>query len=569
MPTTVSANGDTDTIYLQQSGSNVQYKINSGSWTSISAWPCTMTNTSSTNVLKILFTTNITLNTDTTRYFICGSKLLQFGSSTLNSDGTVTTVTVDGISGFLGLVRNGSASNGYNDVSIYNIFVTAVNSATLAGDAGWIGQIYFARGATNNLIVNCSSDGAIPAHAGGIVGQFSANNGGNLTIRACYTTGSIGSSAGGIIAESCSGSTNSVITMERCWSSGTIDTSAGGMTGNSCGINGGSVSCTDCYSTAPSIAGNGGGIFGITNGYGTNGSATATRCYSTGSIAGSAGGIFGGNAALSSGSTSATNCFSTGDIASGGGGIYGTNYSGTGASASRCYTTGSTTSGTSGGIWAGSGSDSVLGSNNYGEGNHGSSGWSDSRARTYLTGAPSTTSYGTSWSQPNGTNTAYILSASGYSPYSTTLTNSITGSVAAGNSTSAPIVSGYSYSLFQINGSTPATFDYISIGPSTGAITVLSSTPAGVYTIIVYSTKNPYSITSYSLTVTDAPLPSTTTTASCCVEGTAVQGLPFEWINDYRIGNRLIYEHSQNSNLKFNGYSEYVKYKMAQASRKT
>lgn len=580
--TTITQNGSTSTIYIQDAGSGtIQYKINTGgSWTTISSWPVTITNslTDGSNTLKVLFSTDILFNSSASQYFICGSTYLQFGDTSLSATGSVTTITVNNISSYPGLIQNGTASPGQSNVSVYNIFITATGTTTLKASGGWIGQELYARNVSNNLIVNCSSDGAIPSNCGGIVGNSSVTySPSSLTIRGCSSKGAISSSAGGIVGSSSAGSSSCTLTIEQCWSSGSIGINAGGMTGNSTGINGGTVTCTNCYSTG-SISANAGGIFGITNGYGSGASATASNCYSTGSIDGGGGGIFGANAGTNSGSAVASNCYSTGDITSGGGGIYATNYDTSSALSIHCYTSGSVafSSPLKDGIYAGSSSaNAVLGSaNNYSEGLNNNFGWNDTNAKLVLQNYPSTTSYGTTWSQVNGTNTAFVLSTAGYTPYSSSLTTTASGTAIAGTTpSSAAIASGYTFSILQINSSSPSTYSYITINSSTGALTAGSTTPVATYTIIIYSSINPYSITTYTLDVTAAPSPPaatvTVTSSPCCVTEKSLIGLPYEYINNIRTGSALLAEHNVNPTMRFSDYAEYLRYKMAQSSTTT
>lgn len=534
--TSISRPGGTS-VYIKQESGTISWSSDNINFITISSFPVTVTNTNTgAGILTVVFTTNLTLS-NTGQYFSCGSTNIQFGSDTLNTDGSRPTIFVP-FDNYDGFIDNSSGSTGFNNITIKNIVVDGTGY-TLQVGAGWVGKLNFARGATNNQIINCSSKGNISGSGGGIVGEFSCYNANSsLTITNCTSTGDIGNGGGGIIGTLCAGSTNSSITITGCSSSGSIAINAGGITGNSCGINGGSVSVTNSYSTG-SITG--GGIFGITNGYGTNGSATATNCYSTGAITGG-GGIFAGNAGQSGGSATATNCFSTGLISSGSGGIFGSNY--TTAIAYNCYTTGARIGGSDGGIWYNSLSDNLQGANNYSEANHSSSGWNDVRAKQYLTGEPISGPVGSTWAQLNGPNTAYILAVGGYSPYSTTLGTTASSSITAGGTTAPAVNLLYTFSLLAINGSAPNSFPSFSIGTN-GAITADSSTPPAVYTISIYASINPYSITTYTLTVSAVPVTadsgSTAEGVSCCAVpmniGTDVD---YETRNKFVTGNTMI-----------------------------
>lgn len=557
----ISGNGATDTIYLRSAaGNSVEYRVNNGDWAPV-AFPGLILNSNpdpGNNPLKIILTTDLTID-NINSYFTCSSDGIQFGSETLNSDGTRPTITISGVTAYGGFVGNGSGVSGYNYVSIYNLNVHSAGS-TMADGAGWVGRKNFARGASNNSIIGCSSDGDISG-GGGIVGSSSAISGGTLVIRVCYSTGSILGGGGGIVGQSCAAAGGDTLNVNRCWSSGSISALGGGIYGNSCGINGGSCAAANCYSTG-SIAG--GGIFGASAG--SAGIVSATNCYSTGAITGG-GGIFNTGAGVTfggnPGSATATNCVSTGNISAGNGGIFGSGYGTT--LANHCYTSGSAAANT-GGIWAGSASNLVTGANNYGEGNAGTPGWNDSHATTYLTGAPGSTSYGTTWIQPNGANTAYLLTNTGYTPYSLSFTNSAFEAFYSGNTTAAALVLGHTYTILQINGDVPSAFSYISINAATGAITTTASAPTASYLIYIYSSVNPYDITEYTLNLTAPPAGPAAASTDCCVAEKSLIGLPYEYINNIRTGSAMLNEHNTNPTMKFVDYASYVRYKMAQSS---
>ena len=479
------------------------------------------------DMLKVLFTTDIPIYS-TNSYFICGSSYLQFGSQQLNSNGSRTTITISGVGNYPGFIQNGtSGSAGYSNISIYNLIINS-SASSLLGSSGWLCQTNYGRAAINNIIANCSSNGEVSSHGGGIAGAYTCADNATLTIQGCSSTGSIFLSAGGIVGETCAIGPGDILTIERCWSSGAIDINSGGITGNSCGINGGVISCANCYSTGV-IGNSSGGIFGVTNG--SNGTATATNCYSLGYIGSGCGGIFGGNAGLAGGLATAINCYSSGAIQSSAGGIFGGGYVTT--SANHCYTSGVMSS-ANGGIWADS---NYIGPTNYAEGVNANIGWNDTNAAVTLTGAPSTSLYGTTWTTVNGINTPYVLSFMGYSPYSLSLTTTANYSLVAGNSTPSPVVSGYTYSIIAINNVPP--IDNITINSSTGIITANASTSGGTYTIIVYSSINPYSITVYTLHVTSAPPVTQTIPTMCCMPDNKMNGLCYPTINDLTIGNNV------------------------------
>ncbi len=506
--TSIQGPGGTS-IYLQQNGANVQYSYNLSSWTTISAYPLIVANSNTAaGTLTILITTDLTLTGGTDRYIYVNSTNIQIGSISLNADGSRPTITISDIVNYPGFVANGfSSTNGFNDVSIYNIIVSPSGTTTLGVDNGWVTRNSYARGATNNLIVNCTSTGAIPG-GGGICGGFTAGNGGQLTIRNCNSTGAIGGTSGGIVGYNSGQNAGSSITCENCSSTGVIASSGGGIFGSSCGINSGQCTATNCYSTG-NIATGAGGIFGLNAGD-SSGSASAIRCYSSGTISG--GGIF-GNSAATSGSASANNCYSSGAI-TGGSGIFG------------------------------SGAGTITQTNCYAANNS----WSDSTANGSLVGGPTSSPVGSVWARLGSINTPYIFASNGgYSPYTGSTTTTTSESITAGESSSAPVVSGYTYTLLSINNEDPTNYAaYITVGSTTGILTTTTSTPGAIYTILVYSSINPYVITTYTLTVSAAPAPTADsgTTAegvSCCAIpmdiGTDVD---YETRNKFATGNTMI-----------------------------
>lgn len=566
MASSISTAGG-NTIYIQYASSKLQYQINStsaGGWSDLNAAPVsgyTITNSSpGSGTVKVIFTTDITI-TASSQYFVCGSTNIQFGSETLNANGTRPTITISNVANYVGFIGNGfSGADGYNTISVYNLIINPTGTTTQGTDGGWVCRTNFAKGATNNLVVNCSSSGTIKG--GGIVGGFAARLGvtptfnvASLTVRGCTSSGDITGTCGGIVGYNSATNNGCSLTVENCSSTGPIASGAGGITGAGCGTGTSVIEITNCYSTGPNTTG--GGIFGQT----TGGTSSATNCYSTGDIFSNGGGIYGANAGSAGGFASCTNCFSTGDINSAGG-IYGSGYNASGATAYNCYTSGAASGLNAGGIWYNSSSDTLQGLNNYSESNNGSSGWRDSNV--ILTGKPVSTSYGSTWSQINGIDSAYVLSSSGYTPYSTDLVTTASGSVTAGASTDPAVVSGYTYSTtpLSVNSSQPSIFPYFTIHSSTGAITADASTPAGTYTIIVYSSINPYSITTYTLTVSAAASEAALLSQpNCCCAVVVQQTFPdYEAYTSRQEANPLICNQITNTRKQFPDYEMYLRY---------
>ena len=549
----IFADGTTQTINIFQSGGTIYYNINGGSGTAIS-FPFTINNTNTSQNLKVLFS-NISI-TSSLQYFVCGSTNIQFGSTSLNNDGTIPVITVSSVTNYPGLIQNGTVSTGYNYIYVYNLSV-ASSSSSLAQNGGWIGQVEYANGATNNLIINCNStgDSSINTNCGGIVGAYAGDSNGSLTIIGCYSTGAIGLGGGGIV-----GYNSRNVTVSQCFSTGSIGSSGGGIVGALAAF-AGTTTVTKCFSTG-NIAGNGGGIIGYNAGAGT-GSVSVTNSYSSGSIALASGGICGSNAVA----TNISNCYSTGAITSTGGGIYGATY-GVSSSASHCYTSGS---GSNGGIFAASSSDNIAGHGaaNYSEANHSSSGWNSTNANNTLTIS--------NWVVIVANN-PYIINIFGYTPYNLTnitstpsINNTINQTITAGSVTNSGVQSGASSYTIYSGGDAS-----LSINSSTGVITSTSNSLIQTYNLVIYSTYlggNGYSVTVFNLTITNAPTPAPQTTTSnvnpypCCINSSNIKYPSYEVKNTIQYGNGLLSDRATNPKFKFSSYSDYMFYLMAQSSK--
>jgi hypothetical protein len=542
--TSVNADGATDTVYVRQNedlSANPlnEYKINDGEWTEL-LFPLNISNTNvdpASNILKVLFTTDVTLS-DGNGYIQINSNGVQIGDTAVNNDGTKRTITIDGIANYNGLIVN----YGNSDIYIYNLHVAAINDAYLDTDGGWIGQSGYGTNGTNNFIIGCSSDGPISDYSGGIVGGYAASLqgegvGADLTIIGCTTSGEIGDSAGGIAGEYAGYFPASSITVIKCSSSGAIGNGAGGIFAVYAGQGEGTATATKCYSTGV-IGQEGGGIFGRYAGEG--GQTIAEYCYSRGTIGADAGAIFGQYAALEygedpiiPGSAIASNCYGIGSGAEEG--IFGSNI-GVGTVASNCY------------IADGS--------------------WSDTSA--ILAGLDLNTYIQTGINQP------FELRAIGPSPYSLTtiladvgdedMTLFYSQTVQAGSSTIAGVLSGYStYSILEIDLESPLEVPTITINSTTGVISTTSSTPAGEYTIIVRAVVNPYSITTFVLTVEEGPTPPTPTPSAASVPYRGKR-FDFETYNAIQQGKLYVRERLNNTNLRFKSFEDYMKYKKAYPS---
>lgn len=527
----IIGDGATDTVYISQDGNSYYYRINDGDPIDL-FFPIGIQNTNpAESVLKVFFTTDLTFSSEegnpgVNGYFDMASDSIQIGNTTLNANGTKTTITLDGVINYGGFIRNSGSSN----ILLYNLNVVATNGSSLSGGSGWVGGYSYGSDGTNNYIIGCSSNGPIPNNGGGIVGGEAATNSFvdsvDLTIVGCTSSGAIASDAGGIAGEYCGQSGGSTVTILKCSSSGTIGQNGGGIVGPIAGQGGASCVVRKCYSTG-TIGTNAGGIFGRYAG--DAGQAIAEYCYSRGTIGTDAGAIFGRDAAPD-GTTIATGCYG---IGSGGEeGIYGTSAS-EGASSTSCYIANVS--------------------------------WSDSAA---ITAGLDLTIY-----ISTGINTPYEIRAIGPSPYSLTtigdedMTLTFSGTVAAGSSSIAAVLAGLSsFSILEIDGESPAEIPTITINGTTGVISTTSETPAGTYNIIVRAVTNPYSITTFVLTVTEGPSPSPSTPNAVPI---GFKRLDYSRFENLVAGNRLVQERLSNQNIRFLSYSDYMKYRIARATIST
>lgn len=444
----------------------------------IYTWPITINGGSLSTPTVITFGDNITFNS-LSQYFIVGSGYITF-------EGNKKTVTIDGVTSYLGLIRNGTTTgNGNSNIIVRNIGINVANSSTLNTTSGWIGQIYWSNGGSGCSITNCYSTGQITNQkSGGITGQYSFG-----TLSYCYSTGNMPITAkysGGI----CSGGFNG--TISNCFSLGSIEQNyCGGIVG---GYFASTATISNCYSTGVSNGQNSGGIIGgLTNSSGV----TISNCYTSGNITGPySGGIVGG---YTSGNPLIINCYTTGSISGiRSGGICGRDST---IRITNCYTTG-IVSGTNANVLIGVGINNATITSSYGSG---TGTWSDSTAQTYLTGNPTysgstlTNPVGTIWSDINSTNstTPWIFSSFGYSPYSSSNVTSYSQTITRGSSSIAALSpSGYNFYMIGINSQLSSNFSTISIIQSNattgGTISATSSTIGNDYTIKIYATNGTF-----------------------------------------------------------------------------
>jgi hypothetical protein len=511
------------TVYIRQTavGQHVEYSIDQENWFEI-YWNSYIHNSNTAaGILTIEFITDITIDATIgsgNGYFVCNSDNIQIGSRVLKSDGTRPVITIDGVTNYPGFVQNGTGNgggtNGYNNIYVMNLEIRATSGAHLANGGGWFGQGHFGNNTTasSNVIMNCHSNGPISNNSGGIVGHYC----GPVKCVGCSSAGAIDQHAGGIIG-SHSPASAGALRCESCWTTGAIGHFAGGITGESSGT----AVVIYCYSTGV-ITENAGGISGHLTGGNGGGAYAVSDCYSTGTINDLGGGIIGSD----SGAVTIANCYSLGAILATGGGILGRvpGSNSTNKSITNCYTTGTTAHAHSY-IVAGYtnvntnltvNSGTITLANNYAEAANASSGWSNTRANTVLTGVPASSSVpvGAKWVYA-GSNTPYELYIMGHTPYTRTVVSGaptspaivrlFASSAAAGTSTAAALISGRSYSILQIaiSGGSVGSYPTITMNAMTGVITTTRETATGIYTITLRNNGS-YHITVYELTVTEA-----------------------------------------------------------------
>ena len=216
----------TANIYLRLNQVTIQYSLDNTSYSTISSWPCTLTNISDTN--KTVYITNNLEITDITRYFI-------IGSSNITIDGLNNTININLVTNYPGVFQNGAEqTNGHSNIIIKNLGVTS-NGSTLSVNAGWVGHKYMNKSTTDCEVTNCYSTGDIGAvGSGGIFGKSSYGSATN-----CYSMGVIsGPASGGIFGISSTG------TATNCYSMGVI---SGFFSGGIFGISPIGTT-TNCYS---------------------------------------------------------------------------------------------------------------------------------------------------------------------------------------------------------------------------------------------------------------------------------------------------------------------------------
>lgn len=500
------------TVFIRQNGNQQEYSTDQTSWNTITSWPVYIYNTNtSAGLLKIEFMGDTNFDTNlggVNIYFICGSSHIQFGSTSLNTDGSRPIITINDVLNYPGFIANGdSMSSGMNNVYIVNLEIRPSGTTTLASGGGWFGQRFYGKTTTpgTNHIINCHSTGNISIESGGIVGKEA----GPIKIVNCSSSGSIDQDGGGIVGSDSPSS--DTLYCESCWSTGTIGTYGGGITGSMTKT----AEITKCYSNGI-IQANAGGMSGrYTGGIGNY---YVENCYSTGTISERAGGIVGSD----TGDVTISNCYSLGTINVGAGGIIGTIPVGNSTSKviTNCYSVG-TTSGSDGYIIVGRteetgmltiGTGTIIMTNNYSEAKHSNSGWNDTNAYNYLNGVPSPI-LGMKWIKI-ASNQPYEIKNIGHTPYRRTnitagdppaIVRTDTLSFYVGSFSIPAIVSGRSYTILEKSGGDSLSYGTITIHSNTGIISCSSSTTPGTYTLTIRNTGS-YHITTVTVIISPVPI---------------------------------------------------------------
>jgi len=435
---TIDASG---TLYIRQNAAVVQYSRNNSTWTTF-AFPVIIRNTTPTlaTTLTVLFTTDITTTTDTSKFSV-GTNYITFDGANknfninatitginaiFNSNGasyiTVKNVIFRGTGTFVGPCFGSFGSFG-SQCSILNCINYKNGISLFSNNAGSYGGNLFVSGFINYAVLtgtmfgndmasyggfvtieNCSNQNTSPIASGGICGTQAGVSGGSVIIRNCFSNCALtNSSSAGIAGASFGINTDAVCSIIDCYSTGNISENCFGICGNNVGWN-------------------------TASGVGWNPIVNITNCYSLGNISGSnSGGIVGKavNASSNTPTVNISNCYSYGTYSAGNGIQSGTSYN-----ATNCYASNGT--------------------------------WSDIDANLFLTGTPTSfysNNPGTTWASIVS-DTPYVLSSFNSAIYNPNSATEITSPyiIDPGTYTSEPglFQPDYSYNLLSIDDSDPS-----------------------------------------------------------------------------------------------------------------
>ena len=210
-------------------------------------WPVTVIGgTNLSTIVTITFGSGIVFNL-VGQYFICNGSYIIF-------DGCNNNITISGVTGWQGLIRNGtSAAVGVaSNVTIKNIH-TSATSTTLSANSAYIVQAYFGNQITsgNFRITDCSNTGPINgSDGGGIVGGWCGNSivDTSMTILNCTNSGTISNGSGVIANDFGNSALSSTLTVSNCLNSANM------ASGNCAGIFG-TYCCSLIVSSICNISG--------------------------------------------------------------------------------------------------------------------------------------------------------------------------------------------------------------------------------------------------------------------------------------------------------------------------
>lgn len=471
----ISASG---TLYIQQSGSDIQYSSDNSNWTTF-VFPITVTNATPTlaTPLTVLFTTDITTTHNGSK-FIAGSNYITFDGA--NKDFTINAIIIT--------PNNIFSSNRRSYITVQNVIFRGTGTMrTLFGAFGMFGQ--------QCSVINCINykDGTYMLDTGS--GSY-----GTLLVSGCVNYAVIASIIGGNLA-----AYGGVATVENCSNQNTspLDPNQGAICAGSAGNSGGKVTINNCFSTCPLTTSGSAGIAAQYFGVNTDASCSITNCYSTGSIGANCFGICSNDVGQNSGSynpvVNISNCYSLGNISgSNSAGIVGkstlVSTNTPTVNISNCYSYG-TNSG-SNGIQSGT---SYTVTNCYAT--NGS--WSDADASNNLTGTPTNlyvNNPGTTWASISS-DTPYVLSSFNSAIYNPSSAEQITSPyvIEPGTYTSDQglFEPNYSYNLLSVDDSSPTSS---TIDANNGEITFTNVPYKSTETAEVFVSKGtaPY-YTNYNL----------------------------------------------------------------------
>jgi hypothetical protein len=330
------ANGEN--VFVDFTGGNYYYKLdNASSWTLLSsATSHDFSNNFTTKTMNVSFIPR-------TYNYVIGHVNFCFNikSNNITFDGSGNTFSINNISSYGGLFRNGTASTyGFSGITIKN-FITTSSGTTIAQYCGNLLSSYFGRNinlynfdtnmpaynintffikvenCTNNaeisssetggivgsyfclggygIISNCINTGRITkSDCGGIVGSYCAYSAGNVLIQNCKNTSDIVfhgnvTNSGGICGPNAC--LVGVLDISGCTNSGYLNNNgvieSAGICANNAAMNLSSIlRITNCENTGGNYAYNSCGIFGRINSDDLNGTIIIDGCINRGVVDG-------------------------------------------------------------------------------------------------------------------------------------------------------------------------------------------------------------------------------------------------------------------------------------------